>query len=237
MKSDRPELPTLTGSLSNLDIADRPREKAIEKGIKSLTPAELLAIIIGSGLPGKSVIDLSREILAEVNNSLTDLARLSIQEMTSRFNGIGPAKAVSIAAALELASRFNASPEKRTVVRSSADIYKYIRHYIEALPTEEFWLISLSRANVIKRAECISRGGTAATYVETKLVLKRALDNMAASIIVAHNHPSDNLKPSADDDRLTARIKEAAKTLDINFLDHLIVGSNGYYSYSDESRI
>lgn len=237
LPSDRPPLPDSSGKIANLDIPDRPREKAIEKGVKALTTAELLAIIIGSGLPGKSVIDLSREILAECNNSLSELARLSLQEMTTRFHGIGPAKAVAIASALELATRLNASPAPRTVVRSSSDAYNYIRHYIEALPTEEFWIIILSRANVIKRAECISRGGTAATYVETKLVVKRALDNMAAGIILAHNHPSDNLNPSPEDDKLTKRIKDAANLLDIKVLDHLIISSTGYYSYADNSKL
>ncbi len=237
LPSDRPKIPASIGKIANLDFPDRPREKAIEHGVKSLTVAELLAIIIGSGLPGKSVIDLSREILAECNNSLSELTRLSIQEMTARFQGIGPAKAVSIASALELATRLNASQASKTTVRSSADAYNYIRPFIEALPTEEFWIIILSRANVIKRAECISRGGTAATYVETKVVIKRALDNMASAIILAHNHPSDNLRPSIEDDRLTKRIKDAAQMFDIKVLDHLIITSNGYYSYADQSKI
>lgn len=237
LPSDRPKIPASIGKIASLDFPDRPREKAIERGVKSLTVAELLAIIIGSGLPGKSVIDLSREILAECNNSLSELARLSPQEMTTRFQGIGPAKAVAIASALELATRLNASPAPRTVVRSSSDAYNYIRHYIEDLPTEEFWIIILSKANVIKRAECISRGGTAATYVETKLVVKRALDNMASAIILAHNHPSGNLRPSVEDDRLTKRINDAAQLLDIKVLDHLIISSNGYYSYADESKL
>lgn len=239
INSDRPDTPAYRGRIADLAQSDKPREKAIREGIRALTDAELLAIILGGGIPGKSVIDLSREILAECNNDLANLAKMSIMSMVNKFSGIGPAKAVSVAAAIQLGARCSASSDRDTSpnVRSSIDAYNYIRQYIQDLPVEEFWIIILNRANTISRAVCISRGGTSATYVETKSVIKQALDYLASGIILAHNHPSGNTNPSREDDSLTKRIKDAAAMLDINVLDHLIVTSSSYYSYSDNDRL
>lgn len=237
--NDAPHVPPYAGKISDLSSDDKPREKALTHGIRSLSDAELLAIILGSGLPGKSVIDLSREMLAYCNNDLTLLARMGIMEMKRQFKGVGEAKAISVSAALELATRMRSleSKQKSLRVTDSSVAYEYVRSYVANLPTEEFWIIALSRANVIRRAVCISRGGTAATYVETKLVLKTALDHLAAGVILVHNHPSGNLTPSSDDDRLTRRLKDACALLDIRVLDHLIITADSYYSYSDNGRL
>ncbi len=223
------------GRISDLDSTDKPREKAIAQGIKALSNAELLAIICGSGLPGKSVITLSQEILASCDNKLSQLGLLSIHEMQSRFKGIGKAKAVSIAAAFELGAR--ARDEKATddpIIRSSQHIYDLMRGPLERLDHEEFWVLYLARNNKIIYKHQLSHGGVAGTYVDVKLVLKKALELLASGLVLVHNHPSGNLKPSHEDDSLTKKIKEAANMLDIKVLDHLIVTTSGYFSYFDE---
>lgn len=223
--------------IADLAEDDKPREKAIKHGIRSLSDAELLALIMGSGLPGKSVIEMSREMLRECQGELSTLARMSIKELTKKFKGVGPAKAVGISAAIELGLRCSTAVPERRQVTCSADAYNYIRSRLCHLATEEFWIIILSRSNRIITAECISKGGTSATYVEVKLVVRRALDHLAAGIILAHNHPSDTANPSPEDDRLTRKIKDAAALLDIKVLDHLIITSNNYYSYNDNQRL
>lgn len=233
--STEPKLPSRR--IADLNDDDRPREKAIAKGIRALSDAELLAILIGGGVPGKSAIDLAREILDSCNKSINELSQLSIADMSRKFAGIGPAKATTIAAAIELGSRRSTSGAKISRIRTSADAYSYIKQYVENLPTEEFWAMFLKRDNRVRMAERISSGGTAATYVEPKLVVKKALDYLAAGVILVHNHPSGNLNPSVQDDALTRRIKEACKLLDINVLDHLIVTASGFYSYADEGRL
>lgn len=228
---------TYRGRIADMASEDKPREKALARGIQALTDTELLAIILGGGMPGKSVMDLSREILSECGGDLNTLAQMPIMGMVKRFEGVGPAKAVSIAAALQLGSRMRTGERKVNRITSSADAYEALRPHIAHLPAEEFWMLSLTRANNVRATSFISRGGSAATYVEPKMVVKQALDYLAAGIIVAHNHPSGNLRPSVEDDRLTKRIKEAAALLDIRLLDHLIIGPGGYYSYADEGKI
>lgn len=224
--------------IADLNDDDKPREKALRNGIRSLSDTELIAILLGGGLPGKSVIDLSREIYDSYSHSLTDMARSSIREMCSRFKGIGPAKAITIAAALELGGRRkDIQGEKKPQITSSADAYNAIRQRLENQPVEEFWVILLSRANRIIAKECISRGGTVATVVDVKLIMKHAIEHLASGMILVHNHPSDNITPSAQDDQLTNKIREAARLLDIRVLDHLIIGSASFYSYSDNNRL
>lgn len=237
IKSDRPDIEFSLKRIADLSEDDRPREKALSQGIRSLSDAELMAILLGSGLQGKSAIDLAREILAECDNDLSRLSQMPIREMVRRFDGVGPAKAVTIAAALQLGGRVKRADNPVKKVRMSADAYNYIRPYLEHLDAEEFWIIILSRANVIRRAECISKGGSAATYVEPKMVMKRALDSMASSIILCHNHPSGNNKPSSQDDMLTKRLQQAGELLDIKVIDHIIVCPDCYYSYADNSRL
>lgn len=223
--------------IADMNEDEKPREKALQHGIRALSDAELLALLIANGTRGKSAIDLAREILDSCGGSIDQLSQMTIKAISSRFRGIGIAKATTIAAAVELGSRRKSGREAPKVIKGAADAYEYIRCKMENLPVEEFWVIFLRRNNSIITAENISSGGSAATYVEPRLIVKKALDNMASSIILAHNHPSGNLRPSAQDDTLTRRIKDAAKLLDIPVLDHLIVTSAGYYSYADEGRL
>lgn len=239
MKDDAPT-PAVANATRIADLSndDKPREKALRSGIKSLSNAELLAIIFGGGLPGKSVVDLSRDILASVGNSLTSLAGMSIGQVCRSYKGIGPAKAISLAAAFELGARCRDEKSREEVtVTQAKDAYDYIRGFIENLDHEEFWIMILNRANRILGARCVSKGGTSMTVVDVKMVIRLALDNMASGIILAHNHPSGNLRPSAEDDRLTAKIKGAAELLDIRVLDHIVVGHNAFTSYHDLGKL
>lgn len=224
--------------VADLDAGDKPREKALAGGIAALTNAELMAIILGSGMPGKSVLSLSQEILRDADGRLSRVARLSMAEMMKKYCGVGPAKAVSLAAAFELGIRCaDDLAVSDTLITSGADVYKLMRGKLQRLNNEEFWVIHLSRANRVISQDCISRGGTAATVVDIKLVLKSAIDKLSSAIILVHNHPSGNLRPSAQDDTLTSKIKKGAELLEIRVLDHIIISPEGYYSYNDEGRL
>lgn len=225
--------------IADLNEDEKPREKALSQGIGALSNAELLAVIFGGGLPGISVVDMSRDILIKADNKLSNLARMSIPAMVKSFSGVGVAKAVALSAAFELGLRCRdeKSQQQQTTVRSSADAFSFIRHRFEHLDHEEFWIIILNRANRIVTDICLSSGGTSMTVVDVKIVIKAALDRMASSIILVHNHPSGNLKPSQQDDALTSKITQSAALLDIKVLDHLIVSDNGFYSYNDEGRM
>lgn len=224
--------------IADLSDADRPREKALKQGIRSLTDTELIAILLGGGLPGKSVIDLSRELYAACGKSLSEMARMPIREMMRRFSGIGPAKAVCIAAALELGGRRkDIKADAKPRISSSAQAYEAVRNKLENLTTEEFWVILLSRSNRIIATECVSSGGTSATVVDIKVLMKHVINHFASAVILAHNHPSGNMHPSPQDDALTRKIKETATLLDVAVLDHIIVGPDGYYSYMDAGKL
>ncbi len=226
------------GRIADLDEGDKPREKALSQGIRSLSNAELLAIIFGSGLPGKSVISMSQEILASCDNRLSRLSRLSIHEMKKKFKGVGTAKAISLAAAFELGLRTrDEDAALDPQIKCSTDIYNIMRIKLERLEYEEFWVLYLSRSNRIIYEECMSKGGVSGTITDIRLILKRALELLASGIILVHNHPSGNLRPSPDDDRITTKTKEAAKLLDINVLDHLIITPTSYFSYNDNGRL
>ena len=226
------------GRIADLDEGDKPREKALSQGIRSLSNAELLAIIFGSGLPGKSVISMSQEILASCDNRLSRLSRLSIHEMKKKFKGVGTAKAISLAAAFELGLRTrDEDAALDPQIKCSTDIYNIMRTKLERLEYEEFWVLYLSRSNRIIYEECMSKGGVSGTITDIRLILKRALELLASGIIIVHNHPSGNLRPSPDDDRITTKTKEAAKLLDINVLDHLIITPTSYFSYNDNGRL
>lgn len=226
-----------TGRIADLKADERPREKAL-RDIRALSDTELIALLLGGGVQGKSVIDLSREMLAKADNSLSVLSRMPVRQMCRMFKGVGPAKAVTLAAAFELGGRCrDESARENAFVQSSKDAYDYLRCNLERLEREEFWILILSRSNRITGAECVSRGGTAGTIVDIKLLIKIAVDNLASGIIAVHNHPSGNLHPSVEDDRITNKIKEAAKLLDIRLLDHIIVGGDSYYSYNDHGRL
>ena len=224
--------------IADLSDDDKPREKALRNGIRSLSDTELIALLLGGGVPGKSVIELSKEIYNAYDRSLSRMAQASVRDMCKRFKGVGPAKAITLAAALELGGRRkDLKNEERPQIKSSADAYAVIRGQLENLPTEEFWIILLSRANRVIGCERISSGGTAATVVETRVVMKCALERLAHGIILAHNHPSEQLSPSPQDDALTRRLKQAGEIIDIRVLDHIIVTPTSYYSYSDNTRL
>lgn len=228
-----------TRLIKEMSNDERPREKAIRDGIKSLTDSELMAIIFSTGLKGKSVIELSRDILSDNDYHLSKVARLSVAEMLKRYKGIGPAKAVTLLAALELGSRSAADAAKidNPTVTSSAVAHSLMKHHFERLDHEQFWILLLSQAGKPIREVKIGQGGLSATAVDVRLVMKAALDHLASAIILFHNHPSGNLKPSTQDDTLTQKIKEGARLFDIRVNDHIIVTDGDYYSYNDNGRL
>ena len=214
---------------------DRPREKMLLKGKAALSDAELIAIIIGSGTVNEDAISLAQRILDSVNANLSELGRRSIKDLM-KFKGIGEAKAISITAAVELGRRrqFSDVMQKDTVT-SSRDVFDMMLPQLIDLPYEEFWILQLNRANhVIGRAR-ISAGGVSGTVVDSKMVFKPAIEVLATSIVLVHNHPSGNLKPSQADIALTRKLKEAGKHLDIAVVDHIIVAYSGFYSFADEN--
>ncbi len=216
---------------------DRPREKLLLKGKTALSDAELIAILIGSGSRDESAVDLSKRILSVAKNNLNELGKLGIPEL-QKFKGIGEAKAISITAALELGRRRKQSdPLKRVKITSSNSVYEVMREVMDDLPHEEFWVLLLNRANQVIEKVNISKGGVSQTVVDAKIVFKMALDRLASSIILCHNHPSGNLKPSEADKQLTKKIKEAGRILDLPILDHLIFADNTYFSFADEGLL
>lgn len=217
---------------------EKPREKALRQGVHDLADHELLAIILGGGLPGMSVVDLARKMLQDCGGDLSRVARMSIDEMKRKYKGVGDAKAVSLASAFELGVRARtraAVPDR--VIRRSQDIYDMMRGRLELCDWEEFWILTLTRANTVRHQICLSQGGTASTVVDVKLVLKRAVDVLADGIVLIHNHPSGATVASPQDDRLTQRICEGAKIIDIRVLDHVIIGRDSYYSYADQGKL
>ena len=218
-------------------VEDRPREKLLEKGRSSLSEAELIAILIGSGTKKLSAVDLAKVILKEVGNDLNALARLSIQDL-QRFNGIGEAKAISIVAALEIGRRRKeSSSEKRKKISCSADVYEVLKPKLWDLQHEEFWTLLLNRSLQVIKLIQISSGGTSGTHVDPKLIFKPALESLVSAVIISHNHPSGTLRPSQADVVLTKRLTQAGKVLDIPVLDHLIFTDNGFYSFKDEGTM
>lgn len=213
---------------------DRPREKMELKGKSSLSDTELLAILISTGTAKKTAVDLAREVLNAAGNDLNALAKMSIKDLC-KLNGIGKAKAISIAAAIELGGRRNATEHRqKKTISGSKDAYEYIRWRLEDLQYEEFWILTLNRANKVINEHRVSEGGVSGTVVDPKRVYKFALDDTASSIILFHNHPSGTLKPSSSDISLTKKLKEAGSLLEISILDHIIVCQAGYYSFADE---
>lgn len=216
---------------------DRPREKLLLKGKGSLSNAELLAILIGSGSKKESAVELSKKILANSKNNLQELSRCGIDDLIE-FNGIGEAKAISIIAALELGRRYRSTEAmNRKKISSSQDAFNAIYSYLSDSIYEEFYIILLNRANEIIGVHRISEGGTSGTVVDPKKVFKLALVKQASSIILSHNHPSGNIQPSHQDKTITKKLKDSGKLMEIEVLDHIIVGNNRYLSFADEGLI
>lgn len=213
---------------------DRPREKLLHKGKISLSDAELIAILIGSGSRNESAVQLSKRILASTGNQLSELGKLSVKKLCE-FKGIGPAKAVSIVAAMELGRRRRTEEalEKKKIT-SSASVFELMQPIIGELYHEEFWIIYLNNSNKVIEQLQLSKGGITGTLVDVRITLRKALEVGATSIILAHNHPSGTLRPSEADKQLTQKLKTAAQSLDIKVLDHLIVTEKSYFSFADE---
>ncbi|MDX1936208.1 MAG: DNA repair protein RadC [Flavihumibacter sp.] len=216
---------------------DRPREKLLSKTPAALSDSELLAILINNGTRQKSAVDLAKEVLKLGQNNLDELGRLTVKELM-KIKGIGEAKAITIAAALELGRRRQASGFlEKPVVRQSRDVATYLQAQLKDYSHEVFGVIFLNRANKINQFEIISQGGITGTVADPRVILKKALEAEAVSMVLCHNHPSGSLKPSRADEELTHKIKEAARFLDIAVIDHIIVSNEGYYSFADEGLL
>jgi DNA repair protein RadC len=216
---------------------DRPREKLLMKGRQSMSDAELLAILIGSGTRDETALDIAKRILSEVGDNLGELARKGISDLM-KSRGIGPARALQITAALELGKRRNESEVLvREKISSSRDAFEVLKSAMGDQPYEEFWILILNKANRVIRKCCISEGGISGTVVDPKKIFKIALDHHASSIILGHNHPSGNIQPSEADQKITRKIRDAGTMLDIAVLDHIIVGDGVYYSFADEGLV
>ena len=218
---------------------DRPREKAKKHGFGSLSTAELLAILLRVGTPGESVVDLCQRILRDNNDKLYLIARKGINNLVKNYHGIGEVKAIEILAALELARRYQQEEfQERFKITSSDDAYSYLRPRMEHLDHEEILVVLLNHAKQVEECVRISSGGTAMTVADIKMILRPAIERLSSGIILAHNHPSDNPNPSTQDDRLTERVHQACKVMDIQLVDHIIVCRGGrYYSYNDHARL
>ena len=215
---------------------DRPREKMMSKGALALTNAELLAILIGSGSGDDSAVSLMQKVLAAYGDSLDRVGRLSVEELC-HFKGIGPAKAITILAACELGRRRAVEQPERRQVRSAAQVYDYFYPTMRDLAVEEFHVLLLNQSAVVIDSVRIGVGGLTETAVDVRVILREALLKRATALILCHNHPSGNLRPSTHDDRLTRQVQEAAKLLNLSLADHVIFADNGYYSYADEGRL
>jgi DNA repair protein RadC len=216
---------------------DRPREKLLLKGKSALSDAELIAVLIGSGTRSLSAVDVGKLILASAKNNLNELAKFSVKDL-KKIKGIGEAKAISIVCALELGRRRKENEfREKFQISCSNDIYQLMKPDLMDLQKEEFWVLLLNRANRLIKKEQISSGGVSGTVADPKIIFKAALDQYASSLILVHNHPSGNLKPSQQDVNLTKKMKEAGKLLEIPVLDHIIFGDQGYLSFADEGLL
>lgn len=224
-------------SIKFLAEDDRPREKFLLKGKNALSDAELLGIIMGSGNREDSAVDLARKILDSVGNNWHNLSLLQISDLT-KFKGVGEAKAISIATALEIGRR-RASQEvpDKIQITNSADTYKVLQPHLGDLQTEEFWVVFLNQSNRVLGKSKLSSGGINQSVVDVRILFKNALEHFATGIIIAHNHPSGNLKPSQEDLKITKQIGEGGKILNIQLIDHLIIAQNSYLSFADENLL
>jgi DNA repair protein RadC len=218
-------------------VEDRPREKLSKNGPRSMSDAELIAILIGSGNLEETAVELSRRILASTDNNLNELGRKSI-EYLQQFKGIGEAKAITIVAALELGKRRKESDIKiRSKITGSKDVADYFQPLLGDLNHEEFWILYLDRGNKIMDSFRISEGGISGTVIDVRKILKAAIEKQSSSIILCHNHPSGTLQPSDADLKITRKITDAGKIMDIPVMDHIIIGNDKYYSFADEGML
>jgi len=228
---------TKSFSIKNWSDDDKPREKLLNKGRSALSDAELVAILISSGSKEESAVQLSKRILAAANNNLNELGKLSIKQLT-KFKGIGEAKAVAIAAALEIGRRRRGEEIiEIDKIGSSKDAFEILLPILGELDHEQFWILFLNNSNKVLQKSQLSKGGITGTLVDVRLVMKQALELGAIGIILAHNHPSGTLKPSLSDKQITKKIQSAAEVLDIKVLDHIIVTQQDYFSFADNQEL
>lgn len=231
-----PEKPA-SFSIKNWSQDDQPREKLRDKGKSVLSDSELVAILIGSGNREESAVSLSKRILASVDHNLNALGKMTLKQLMT-FKGIGEAKAITIAAALELGRRRRTNGAlQNNKISSSVSVFELMQPIIGELPHEEFWILYLNNSNKVIQKNQLSKGGITGTLVDVRLVLKTALEVGAVGLILTHNHPSGTLKPSEADKNLTQKLKSAAQSLDIKVLDHLIITESSYFSFADESLL
>lgn len=215
---------------------ERPRERLMGKGSRALSDAELLAVLLGSGTQSATAVDLARGLLQACGGGFWGLARFSAVRL-QQFHGIGPAKAATVSAALEIARRFAEPPAQAAPIRESRDAYGLLKPLLAHLDHEEFWVLCLNNANRVITSFQLSKGGITGTLVDVRIILRKALETGAVGLILAHNHPSGNLRPSKADRQITQKISKASATMDIRVLDHLIVSGAEYYSFADEQLI
>lgn len=226
--------------IRDMALDQRPRERAMAHGIKTLSDAELMAVIFATGIKGKSVVTLCEEMLADQSGHLSLLSRMSVKEICTRFKGIGPAKAISLLAALELGSRSAADAAmmaSEMPLNTSRRAYDRMRWRLERLDHEEFWAILLSRSGRELRHVKIGQGAIAATVVDVRQLIRAALECQATGVILFHNHPSGTLVPSPQDDAVTSKIREACKLFDMSVNDHIIITDSDFYSYYDNGKM
>ncbi len=224
--------------IKDLALEDRPREKLMARGIDTLSNAELVAILIGSGNRNETAVQLSQRILNSVDNNLNQFGKVSISELVKNFVGIGEAKAISIVAALELGKRRkSADIIERKKITGVEDVFSLFQPMLCDLPFEEFWILLLNQANKIIAKQKISQGGVAATVVDVRLILKPAIEMLASGVILIHNHPSGATKPSHEDIQLTKKVRDACSLVNINLLDHIIIGDTNHYSFANEGML
>ncbi len=227
----------VSSSIKNWAVDDRPREKMLVKGAESLSNSELLAILINNGNKEKSAVELAKDVLALGDNNLLELGRLSIKDL-QKVKGIGEAKAITIAAALELGMRRQAAQAlERNQFFTPRDVADYIIPQLTGLDQEVFGLLCLNNARKFLAFDILHKGSITSTVVDVRLIMQRALELGAVIIIICHNHPSGSLIPSEQDNSLTQRVAEAAKIMDIRLMDHIIVGENDFYSYSADGKL
>lgn len=217
---------------------DRPREKMLLKGVSSLSDAELLAILIGSGNRNETAVELSQRILHSISNNLNTLGKLEIKDLIKNFMGIGEAKAITIVAALELGKRRKlAEVPIQAQITSSNDVYRLFQPVLVDLKHEEMWVLFLNKASKVLKKIQLSKGGVSETTVDIRMIMREALDSLASGMILCHNHPSGSAKPSGEDNCTTFKLKEAGEVMDVKLLDHIIVCDDDYYSYRDDGKI